>query len=154
MAEKTLVIEDLCAGFPTRKGEIRAVDHVSLEVPKGKITGLVGESGCGKSMTARAVMDLIKPPGRVTGGRILLEGRDLTRMKKKERRMLQGSEVSMIFQDPMTSLNPVIKVGRQVDEVLRLHGHVSREEARKRTLDMLEAAGVPDPERRYECYPH
>ena len=154
MEEKTLIIEDLCAGFRTARGEIRAADHVSLEVPKGKITGLVGESGCGKSVTARAVMNLIRFPGRVTGGRILLEGRDLAQMKKKERRMLQGREISMIFQDPMTSLNPVMKVGKQVDESVRLHEHISRAAAKKRTLEMLEAAGVPDPERRYECYPH
>ena len=154
MEEKTLILEDLCAGFRTARGEIRAADHVSLEVPKGKITGLVGESGCGKSVTARAVMNLIRFPGRVTGGRILLEGRDLAQMKKKERRMLQGREISMIFQDPMTSLNPVMKVGKQVDESVRLHEHVSRAVAKKRTLEMLEAAGVPDPERRYECYPH
>lgn len=154
MEEKTLILEDLCAGFRTAWGEIRAADHVSLAVPKGKITGLVGESGCGKSVTARAVMNLIRFPGRVTGGRILLEGRDLAQMKKKERRMLQGREISMIFQDPMTSLNPVMKVGKQVDESVRLHEHVSRAAAKKRTLEMLEAAGVPDPERRYECYPH
>ena len=154
MEEKTLIIEDLCAGFRTARGEIRAADHVSLEVPKGKITGLVGESGCGKSVTARAVMNLIRFPGRVTGGRILLEGRDLAQMKKKERRMLQGREISMIFQDPMTSLNPVMKVGKQVDESIRLHEHVSRAAAKKKTLEMLEAAGVPDPEQRYECYPH
>ena len=154
MEEKTLIIEDLCAGFRTARGEIRAADHVSLAVPKGKITGLVGESGCGKSVTARAVMNLIRFPGRVTGGRILLEGRDLAQMKKKERRMLQGREISMIFQDPMTSLNPVMKVGKQVDESIRLHEHVSRAAAKKKTLEMLEAAGVPDPERRYECYPH
>ena len=154
MEEKTLILEDLCAGFRTARGEIRAADHVSLEVPKGKIMGLVGESGCGKSVTARAVMNLIRFPGRVTGGRILLEGRDLAQMKKKERRMLQGREISMIFQDPMTSLNPVMKVGKQVDESIRLHEHVSRAAAKKKTLEMLEAAGVPDPEQRYECYPH
>ncbi len=154
MEEKTLIIEDLCAGFPTRRGEVRALDHVSLEVLKGKITGLVGESGCGKSMTARAVMNLIRYPGRVTGGRILLEDRDLTRMRKKERRMLTGSEISMIFQDPMSSLNPVMKVGKQVDEAVLQHEHVSRDEAKRRTLEMMEAAGIPDPERRYHCYPH
>ena len=154
MEEKTLIVEDLCAGFPTLRGEVCVLDHVSLEVAKGKITGLVGESGCGKSMTARAVMNLIRFPGRVTGGRILLEGQDLGSMGKKERRMLQGQEISMIFQDPMTSLNPVMKVGKQVDETVLLHEHVTRDEAKKRTLEMFEAAGVPDPERRYHCYPH
>ena len=154
MEEMTLITEDLSAAFFTLRGEIRAVDHVDLRVPKGKITGLVGESGCGKSMTARAIMDLIKAPGKMTGGRILLEGRDLTRMTKKERRMLQGREISMIFQDPMTSLNPVMKAGKQIEESIRLHEQISRAEAKKRTLEMMEAAGIPDPERRYECYPH
>ena len=154
MEELTLITEDLSAAFFTLRGEIRAVDHVDLRVPKGKITGLVGESGCGKSMTARAIMDLIKAPGKVTGGRILLEGRDLTRMTKKERRMLQGREISMIFQDPMTSLNPVMKAGKQIEESIRLHEQISRAEAKQRTLEMMEAAGIPDPERRYECYPH
>ena len=153
MEEMTLITEDLSAAFFTLRGEIRAVDHVDLRVPKGKITGLVGESGCGKSMTARAIMDLIKAPGKVTGGRILLEGRDLTRMTKKERRMLQGREISMIFQDPMTSLNPVMKAGKQIEESIRLHEQISRAEAKQRTLEMMEAAGIPDPERRYECYP-
>ena len=154
MEEKTLIAEDLCVSFFMAKGEVRAVDHVSLEVRRGKITGLVGESGCGKSMTARAIMDLVKAPGKVTGGRILLEGRDLARLKKKERRLLRGQEISMIFQDPMTSLNPVMKAGKQVEESIRLHEHVSREEAKRRTLEMLGAAGVPDPERRYHAYPH
>ena len=154
MEEMTLITEDLSAAFFTLRGEIRAVDHVDLRVPKGKITGLVGESGCGKSMTARAIMDLIKAPGKVTGGRILLEDRDLTRMPKKERRMLQGREISMIFQDPMTSLNPVMKAGKQIEESIRLHEQISRAEAKQRTLEMMEAAGIPDPERRYECYPH
>ena len=121
MDEKLLEIEDLCVEFPTEKGKIRPVDRVSLEIRKGTITGLVGESGCGKSMTARAVMNLIKKPGKMTGGRILLEGRDLGQMGAKERRLLQGREISMIFQDPMSSLNPVMKAGKQVDEVIRLH---------------------------------
>ena len=154
MEEKVLTIEDLSAVFPTAKGEIRAADHVSLAARKGKITGLVGESGCGKSVTARAVMDLIRKPGRVTGGRILLDGRDLTGMRKKERRALRGREISMIFQDPMTSLNPVMKTGKQIEEVIRIHEHVSGAEARQRTLEMMAAAGIPDPEERYHCYPH
>ena len=154
MDEKLLVIEELCVDFPTEKGPIRPVDSVSLEIRKGAITGLVGESGCGKSMTARAVMNLIKKPGKMTGGRILLEGKDLGRMPSKERRMLQGREISMIFQDPMSSLNPVMKVGKQVDEAIRLHERVNAGEARRRTVEMFAAVGIPDPERRYEAYPH
>ena len=154
MNEKLLTIEDLCVEFPTDKGPIRAVDHISLEIRKGAITGLVGESGCGKSMTARAVMNLIRKPGKMTGGRILLEERDLGRLGAKERRMLQGREISMIFQDPMSSLNPVMKVGKQVDEAIRLHERADAGEARQRTIEMFEAVGIPDPERRYDEYPH
>jgi oligopeptide/dipeptide ABC transporter ATP-binding protein len=154
MDEKLLVIEELCVDFPTEKGTIRPVNRVSLEIRKGAITGLVGESGCGKSMTARAVMNLIKKPGKMTSGRIWLEGRDLGQMAAKERRMLQGKEISMIFQDPMSSLNPVMKVGKQVDEVIRLHERVDAGEAKRKTLEMFEAVGIPDPERRYDAYPH
>ena len=154
MDEKLLEIEDLCVEFPTEKGKIRPVDRVSLEIRKGTITGLVGESGCGKSMTARAVMNLIKKPGKMTGGRILLEGRDLGQMGAKERRLLQGREISMIFQDPMSSLNPVMKAGKQVDEVIRLHEGADAGEARRRTIEMFAAVGIPDPERRYDAYPH
>ena len=154
MEEMTLIVEDLCAGFPTRRGEAKAVDHVSLQAPRGKITGLVGESGCGKSMTARALMDLIPSPGRVTGGRIWLEGQELTKMGKEARRALNGREISMIFQDPMTSLNPVMKVGKQVEETLLIHEKISGEEAKRRTVQILEEVGIPDPEKRYDCFPH
>jgi len=154
MKEKVLVLEDLSASFFTERGEVKAADRVSLECRAGEITGLVGESGCGKSMTARAIMDLIRSPGRVTGGKILLEGRDLTKMTGKERRSLMGSAVSMIFQEPMTSLNPVMTIGKQAAEALRLHEKVGRSEARERVIAMLEATGIPDPEKRYDCYPH
>ncbi len=149
-----LEVRHLCAGFPTLKGEAVAVNDVSLTVPEGKIVGLVGESGCGKSMTARAVMGLIRYPGRVISGSILLDGRELVGMPKKEKRALRGSEMSMIFQEPMTSLNPVMKVGRQVEEAIRIHEKVTAEEAARRSVEILTKVGVPEAKKRCLCYPH
>ena len=118
MEQKTLVISHLNTSFFTEKGEVPAVRDVSLQVRPGQIVGIVGESGCGKSVTARSVMGLIRYPGKVTGGSVLLNGRDITLLPEKERRKLRGSEISMIFQEPMTSLNPVVKAGKQVEEAL------------------------------------
>ena len=154
MKQNTLEVEHLCASFFTEKGEVRAVNDVSLEVPAGKIAGIVGESGCGKSMTARAIMGLLKYPGKIADGRILLDGRDITSLPEKEMSRLRGSELSMIFQEPMTSLNPVMRVGRQVEEALRLHGHISREEAEKRTLEIFEAVGIAEAGKRIRAYHH
>ena len=154
MERNTLEVRHLCAGFSTQKGEVKAVNDVSLEVPAGKIVGIVGESGCGKSMTARAVMGLMKENGRVTGGEILLDGQDLLKLSEKKRCDLRGMEVSMIFQEPMTSLNPVVKAGKQVAEAIRLHEKVTKEEAKKRTLEIFEDVGISEPEKRYHSYPH
>ena len=137
MEENTLEIRGLTVCFKTLGGIIRPVDGVSLKVPAGSIVGIVGESGCGKSMTARAVMGLVRSPGKVTEGSVLLCGREISSLPEKERRKLRGSQLSMIFQEPMTSLNPVIRVGRQVEEAILLHERCSREEARKRTLEMF-----------------
>ena len=111
--KNVLEIRHLRTSFFTQKGEIRAVDDVSLDVPEGKITGIVGESGCGKSMTARTVLRLLKYPGKLVGGEILFDGRDLTKLTEKEMAKIRGGEISMIFQEPMTSLNPVVRVGKQ-----------------------------------------
>ena len=154
MEEKTLEVRNLTVCFQTDKGVIRPVDDVSLEVPKGSIVGIVGESGCGKSMTARAVMGLIRDPGKITGGAVLLEGQEITSLPEKERRKLRGSEISMIFQEPMTSLNPVMRVGRQVEEAVRLHTSCSREEAKEKTLAIFREVEIPEAEARYDCYPH
>ena len=154
MEKNTLEVNHLCTSFFTRKGEVKAVNDVSIEIPSGKIVGIVGESGCGKSMTARSIMGLVKYPGKVVSGQILLGGMDITSLSDKERSRIRGSEISMIFQEPMTSLNPVMKAGKQVDEAVRLHEHVSRTEAKKRTLEIFEAVGIPEPETRYQCYPH
>jgi len=154
MEGKTLEVRGLTVCFRTDRGVIRPVDDVSLEVPAGHIVGIVGESGCGKSMTARAIMGLLRFPGRIAVGSVLLEGREITAMPEKERRKLRGAEISMIFQEPMTSLNPVVRVGKQVEEVIRLHTACSREESRRRTLEMFREVEIPEPEARCSSYPH
>ncbi len=154
MEQKTLEVKNLSVSFFTEKGEIKAVNDVSIEVPAGKIVGIVGESGCGKSMTTRAVMGLVKYPGKVVGGEIFLEGRNITSLTESERCKIRGSRISMVFQEPMTSLNPVMKIGKQVEEALLLHNKISRKEARKRTLEIFEAVGIPEPEKRCDSYPH
>ena len=154
MGKNVLEISHLGVSFFTDKGEIKAVNDVSLEVPEGRIVGIVGESGCGKSMTARAVMGLIKSPGIMTGGTISLDGRDISKLTEKERCAIRGNEISMVFQEPMTSLNPVVRVGHQVAEAVRLHNDITKEEARKRTLEIFEDVGIPEAESRYRSFPH
>ena len=155
MENDTLQVQNLRASFFTRQGEIKAVDGVTLRVPAGKIVGVVGESGCGKSMTARAVTRLLKYPGRIVGGSVKLCGRELTTLSEREMAAVRGQELSMIFQEPMTSLNPVMKVGKQVREAVLLHRRgVSRKEAKAEVLRVFEQVGISEPERRYECYPH
>ena len=149
-----LDIHDLKSHFFTAKGEIPAVDGVSIEGPAGKIIGIVGESGCGKSMTAMSVMGLLRHPGRIVGGSITLDGRDITHLAPRELAKVRGDEISMIFQEPMTSLNPVYPVGKQVQEAILLHQKVSKEEAKQRVLDIFRAVGIPEPEKRYKSYPH
>lgn len=149
-----LVADHLCTSFFTQKGEVKAVNDVSLRVPVGKIVGIVGESGSGKSMTARSIMGLVHPPGKIVSGQILLDGRDLTHLSKKESCEIRGRDLSMIFQEPMTSLNPVIRVGSQVEEVLRLHTELSKAEAVKKTKELFEAVGISEAEKRMKSYPH
>ena len=134
-----LDIRDLKSHFFTAKGEIPAVDGVSIEVPAGKIIGIVGESGCGKSMTAMSVMGLLRHPGKVVDGTITLDGRDITHLSSRELAKVRGNEISMIFQEPMTSLNPVYPVGKQVQEAILLHQKVSKEEAKQRVIDIFRA---------------
>ena len=150
-----LEIRGLNSYFFTEKGVAPAVDGLDLDIPKGKIIGLVGESGCGKSMTAKSIMGLLKYPGRVTGGSIRFEDQDLTRLSDKELRKICGNDISMIFQEPMTSLNPVLKVGRQVRETLLVHNPtMSKAEAKQRVVEMFQRVGIPEAEKRYDCYPH
>ena len=154
MEQKTLEVRGLTVCFRTDKGPITPVNDVSLEVPAGSIVGIVGESGCGKSMTARAIMGLLRYPGKVTAGSVFLEGREITALPERERRKLRGAEISMIFQEPMTSLNPVMKVGKQVEEAIHLHMDCSREAAREKVLEAFRQVEIPEAEARYDCYPH
>ena len=154
MAENTLEIRNLNTSFFTQHGEVRAVNDVSLDVRRAQITGIVGESGCGKSMTARSVMGLVRYPGRIVSGRIRLDGKEITGLSKKEMCSLRGNELSMIFQEPMSSLNPVMKVGKQVEETLRIHQHVTKEEAARRTEEIFREVGISDARSRMACYPH
>ena len=150
-----LEIRGLTSYFFTEKGVAPAVDGLDLDIPKGKIIGLVGESGCGKSMTAKSIMGLLKYPGRVAGGSIRFEDQDLTRLSDKELRKICGNDISMIFQEPMTSLNPVLKVVRQVRETLLVHNPtMSKAEAKQRVVEMFQRVGIPEAEKRYDCYPH
>ena len=153
--QNVLEIKELKSYFYTEKGVAKAVDGVNITIPKGKIIGLVGESGCGKSMTARSIMGLLKYPGKIAGGSILFEGKDLAKLPERELRKICGNDISMIFQEPMTSLNPVLKLGRQVQETLLVHDRtIGKEEAKKRVIDMFEKVGIPEAGKRYDSYPH
>ena len=151
--QEALSLAGLTVRFPGPKGWMTAVDGIDLTVPQGAIVGLVGESGCGKSVTALSVLGLVDAPGEVSGGTIQFDGQDLRTLSPKALRHIRGNRVSMIFQDPMTSLSPVYPVGRQVDEVLRLHQKLSRAEAKARTVALFRDVGIPDPEARYKDYP-
>lgn len=154
MEPKALEIRHLTVSFRTDRGVVLPVNDVSLEVPGGSVAGIVGESGCGKSMTARAVMGLLRFPGKITGGSVYLAGREITALPEKERRKIRGSEISMIFQEPMTSLNPVMKVGKQVEEAILLHTGCSRKQAREKALEIFRKVEIPEAEARLHCYPH
>jgi peptide/nickel transport system ATP-binding protein len=150
-----LRVRGLVTTFRTLSGVVRAVDDVSFDVPGGATVALVGESGCGKSVTALSIMRLVSfPPGRIVGGSVELAGRDLLRLSEREMRDVRGNLVSMIFQEPMTSLNPVYTVGWQVMEAIRLHRKVNRRQARERTIALLRLVGIPDPEVHVDAYPH
>jgi len=155
MADPLLSLRDLRVEFDTRHGRVTALSGISLDVLPGETLGIVGESGCGKSITALAMMGLIpNPPGHVTGGQILFQGQDITRAPPRRMRRLRGAEVAMIFQEPMTSLNPVFTVGDQISEAILLHQDVSRAQARQQVVDLLATVGIPDPARRARAYPH
>ena len=141
-------IKGLKTQFFTSKGIVPAVDGVDITVKKGEAVGVVGESGCGKSMTAMSVMQLLQYPGRVVDGQILLGGEDLLKKTKKEMDDIRGNRISMIFQEPMTSLNPVYTIGKKVSEAILTHENVSQEEAKKRTIDIFRKVGIPEPEKR------
>jgi len=149
-----LEVQDLHMGFPVAHGTARAVDGVSLSLARGRVLGLVGESGCGKSMTALCLLRLVPSPGRITGGRILFQGRDLLTLPEREMRAVRGAGVAMIFQEPMTALNPVLTVGSQIAEAIAVHRPVSRREAWDRAVALLDEVGIPEPAARATDYPH
>ncbi|WP_370673760.1 ABC transporter ATP-binding protein [Pleomorphomonas sp. PLEO] len=154
MASPILDVSELAVEFATRAGTARAVDGVSLSITAGETLCIVGESGCGKSITALSIMGLVPYPGRVTAGEIRLNGADLRQMSAAELGKVRGDRVSMIFQDPSSSLNPVHTVGRQIAEVYMLHRNMGRREAEAAAMKMLAAVGIPDPARRMKAYPH
>jgi peptide/nickel transport system ATP-binding protein len=150
-----LEIEQLRTHFFVRGHVAKAVDEIDLAIAPGKTLGLVGESGCGKSVTAHSIIGLIPdPPGKIVGGRILFEDTNLLELPEAKMRKIRGNQISMIFQEPMTSLNPVYPVGDQVGEVIRLHQKLSRKETRDRVVDMLRLVGIPEAEKCSDCYPH
>lgn len=150
-----LRIRELRTHFFTERGLIKAVDGINLDVEAGTTIGIVGESGCGKSVTALSIMGLVpQPPGRIVGGEILFGNRDLTKLQEKEMCRIRGGEIAMIFQEPMTSLNPVFTIGNQIAESLRLHLKMSKSEAKERTLELMRLVGIPSPEKRIKEYPH
>src|SRR5262249_38065518 len=149
-----LDVRDLRMVFPTDDGEARAVDGISFTLERGRVLGLVGESGCGKSMTALSLMRLVPHPGRIVSRQVLFEGRDLLALSEREMREVRGARMAMIFQEPMTALNPVLRVGGQVAEAVFLHRSVSRAQAWTRATELLAEVGIPDAERRADDYPH
>jgi oligopeptide/dipeptide ABC transporter ATP-binding protein len=155
MTEPLLSLRHLVTAFETDEGYLRAVDDVSFDVLPGRTLGIVGESGCGKSVTSLSIMRLIpSPPGFIEGGEALFEGRDLLQLRESEMRSLRGNEISMIFQEPMTSLNPVYTVGSQIVEAIRIHQNVSRRAAKARAIELLDLVGIPAPAQRIDSYPH
>ena len=153
---KTLLeIKNLKTHFFTHEGTVKAVDGVSFKINQGETLGIVGESGSGKSVTALSVMRLIPhPPGKIVGGEIYFEGKNLLKLDDKEIRKMRGKKISMIFQEPMTSLDPVFTIGHEIGEVIQLHQGLNKEEARKKSIEILKVVGIPDVEKRIDNYPH
>jgi len=154
MAEALLEVKNLRTSFFTGDGVVHAVDDVSFQVRRGEAVALVGESGCGKSVTAMSIMRLVAAPGRITGGSIHFKGRDLASLSEREMRKVRGDDIAMVFQEPMTSLNPVMRIGAQVAEAIRIHRQVSKAEAWKQAGEMLDLVSIADPVKRLDDYPH
>ncbi|MFW5986139.1 MAG: ABC transporter ATP-binding protein [Halanaerobiales bacterium] len=153
--KKLIEVKNLKTHFFTEEGVVKAVDGVDFEIYPGETLGIVGESGCGKSVTSLSIMRLIEsPPGQIVEGEIWYDDKDLTKLKQSQMRKIRGNDISMIFQEPMTSLNPVYTVGDQISEAITLHKKVSKKEARKQSIDMLRKVGIPLPEQRVDEYPH
>jgi peptide/nickel transport system ATP-binding protein len=154
MTEPVLSVRDLRVEFVTRRGALKAIDGISFDIGRGEVLGVVGESGAGKSVTGSAVIGLIDPPGRIAGGEIRLSGRRIDNLPPEEMRKVRGKRIGMIFQDPLTSLNPLYRVGEQLVETIRTHTNLSSSAARQRAIDLLAEVGIPAPERRIDGYPH
>ncbi|GMO01998.1 ABC transporter ATP-binding protein [Lachnoanaerobaculum sp. JCM 36186] len=152
--DNILTIRDLKVAFQVKGKLAYALDGINIDIPRGKIVGIVGESGCGKSMTAMSIMGLIKNPGKIVGGSIDFCGTELTKMSVRDYAKIRGKDISMIFQEPMTSLNPVVKVGKQVMEAIILHEKISKEEAKMRVIEIFNEVGIPEAEKRFNSYPH
>jgi len=153
--QELLKIEDLKTHFSTHDGTVKAVDGVSLQINRGETLGIVGESGCGKSVTALSIMRLIAdPPGKIVDGKILFEGQNLLDLDERQMRDIRGKKISMIFQEPMTSLDPVFTIGSEIIETLQIHQNLDRKEARLQTINVLSTVGIPDADKRVDSYPH
>ncbi|MCM3772107.1 ABC transporter ATP-binding protein [Priestia aryabhattai] len=153
--EKIIQIKNLHVQFSTYGGQVQAVRGVSFDLHKGETLAIVGESGCGKSVTSQSIMRLIPtPPGRITSGSILFKGQDLTKLSEKKMRDIRGADISMIFQDPMTALNPTLRIGEQIAENIMQHENISKEKAKEKAFEMLELVGIPNPKERLKQYPH
>ena len=154
-AESNLLeVRNLCVDFPTRRGTLVAVDNVSFEIKAGEVLGVVGESGAGKSLTGAAIIGLLEPPGRISGGKIMLGGKRIDNLAHEDIRQIRGREIGMVFQDPLTSLNPLFRVGEQLIETLQTHADLEEKSARKQAVDWLAEVGIPSPEVRVDQYPH
>jgi peptide/nickel transport system ATP-binding protein len=154
MSEPVISVRNLQVEFVTRRATLRAIDGVSFDIHKGEVLGVVGESGAGKSVTGAAIIGLIEPPGRISGGEILLNGRRIDNLPPDEMRKIRGRKIAMIFQDPLTSLNPLFRVGEQLIETIRTHLPMNERQARDRAIELLTEVGIPAPEKRIDGYPH
>ena len=154
LREPLLSVEDLRVEFWTSRGTVHAVNGITFDIAPGETLGIVGESGCGKSVTSLAILGLLSRAGRVTGGTAMFEGRDLLQLKDDQLRQIRGRDIAMVFQDPMTSLNPVLTVGRQIREALETHFDLDKKEAEARSAELLDRVGIPSPKMRLKDYPH
>jgi peptide/nickel transport system ATP-binding protein len=154
MATPVLSVRDLVVQFPTRRGVLTAVDRISFDIAPGEVVGVVGESGAGKSMTGAAVIGLLEPPGRIAGGEIWLKGERIDNLAPEAMRKIRGKRIGMVFQDPLTSLNPLYTVGEQLIETIQTHTRLTTAQARARAIDLLTEVGIPAPDKRIDAYPH
>ncbi|MEM7654173.1 MAG: ABC transporter ATP-binding protein, partial [Pseudomonadota bacterium] len=153
-SSSVLQVQDLTIEFPTRRGVLTAVDSISLSIEPGEVLGVVGESGAGKSLTGAAIIGLLEPPGRIAGGQILLQGQRIDNLPYEKMRRIRGKKIGAIFQDPLTSLNPLYTIGRQLTETITTHTDLSDSAARKRAIELLAEVGIPAPDKRIDSYPH